>query len=68
MSRENLEAFRALVWTDADRLQLLREATERTAFVDRLIELGSAAGYMFDAADIEAVMHENHLSWIQRWA
>ncbi|MEO7505722.1 MAG: Nif11-like leader peptide family natural product precursor [Pyrinomonadaceae bacterium] len=68
MSRENLEAFRDLVWEDEAALNRLRLATERSGFEALLIELGQAAGYEFDRSDISLIMRENHLAWLQRWA
>ena len=67
MSRENLEAFRDLVWEDDEALSRLRQTTERIEFEALLIELGQSAGYEFDGSDINQIMRENHLAWLQRW-
>lgn len=67
MSREDLEAFRDLIWDDEEKLNRLRQATDRPAFEALMIELGQAAGYEFDRSDINLIMRENHLAWLQRW-
>lgn len=68
MSRESLESFRALIWEDAAQMRSLREIEDRAEFAARLIEVGRAFGFVFDSGDIEVLMRDNHLWWMQRWA
>lgn len=68
MSRENLENFRAVVWADPGLLERLREETDRASFIAQLLSFAEWTGHDITADDIESVMRENYMLWLQRWA
>lgn len=68
MSRENLETFRAAVWADPGLLGRLRAETDRASFIAQLLSFAESTGYDITADDIESVMRENYMLWLQRWA
>jgi len=60
------ERFRALVFEDVKlQVELLRTET-RDALMSAVVAAGAARGFVFEAAEVEAVLHKNTQAWNAR--
>lgn len=62
-----LEQFRQLVLEDSALQEKLRETPDLKAFLDLTLQLGNDLGYSFTVEDIEFVIKQSRLAWLQRW-
>jgi len=62
-----LEQFRQRVLEDSALQEKLRETPDMKTFLDLTLQLGNDLGYSFTVEDLEHVMKESRLAWLQRW-
>lgn len=59
--------FRELVGTHAEYADRLGAITDPADFVRESVQLGEAAGFQFDASDVESAMKAGRRAWIEQW-
>lgn len=59
--------FRDLVGTNADYAERLSTITSMADFVRESVHMGQAAGFQFDASDVESAMKAGRRAWIEQW-
>ena len=59
--------FAARITADPARCAALAALAAPDAFVGRVVALGAAEGFAFDAADVRAAMAEGRRRWIEQW-
>ncbi|HEX8735390.1 MAG TPA: Nif11-like leader peptide family natural product precursor [Pyrinomonadaceae bacterium] len=67
MSLENFERFREIVLRDLSLQEQLREITERSVFMQKVVELSARCGYEITPEDVEEAMSRSRRAWRERW-
>jgi len=68
MSKEDLRQFCRFVLDDLELQNKLKEVFERDEFIEKVVDLGALAGFIFSREDVEQQMRENRKMWNQRWS
>lgn len=63
----DFEAFRLAVLEDESLQFQLRKFSEKAHFMQQVVALGAAHGYVFTIATVEAALQHNRRAWIERW-
>ena len=67
MSEGNFERFREIVLQDLSLQEQLREITERSVFIQKVVELSAECGCEITPEDVEEAMRRSRRAWNERW-
>jgi hypothetical protein len=67
MSQENFERFREIVLRDLSLQEQLREISERSVFIRKVVELSAQYGYEITPEDVDEAMRRSRRAWLERW-
>lgn len=59
--------FRELVGCDARQADQLYDITDPGAFMEASVRMGEAAGFHFEASDVESAMKAGRRAWVEQW-
>ena len=65
MSHADLHKFLAQIGSDSKLQDQLKGVTEKTAFTQALVKMGSASGFHFTADDVDVVLVQNKVNPLQ---
>jgi hypothetical protein len=67
MAATDLERFVARCLAEPELWTELGPLTDRACFVQRAVDLGTARGLRFTAAELEAALDRSARAWLERW-
>jgi len=67
MTQASFEAFYQHVLREPALQATLREISERTAFVQRVVALGKELGYAFSEETVASALQAQRRAWNERW-
>jgi len=67
MTATHLTEFQQQVLHDMGLQESLRALTDRSTFLQAVVQLGNAHGFAFTAEDVETAMRVNQRNWLERW-
>jgi hypothetical protein len=67
MLNQAFAEFRQHVLLNPPLQALLRQESDESLFVARVVAAGKMAGFNFSEADVREAMRANRQSWLERW-
>lgn len=67
MTFADFEKFREIVLHDSALQNRLRETTDRAAFAQLIVELGTKHGFQFTVEDVAEAMRQARRVWLEKW-